>query len=260
MGSDPKYKTIVFDSVGELARLYFSKDLGKVASDTEKIRAVNNYTGTTERLNMLVRRCKDFKKQGVNVVFLAHEDIQKIYGRGGAIAGKGEKPAEPVAVKGQLDLPGNRTPDEFSRAADNIFHVRYAMGKPVWVGRRESLTSGTDYWEVKDRFNAPAISAGILPPSWTELERVALANSACNWNPPYITVLYGPPGIGKTRSLLTFPTPMYIFDLDTGIASISKDIREANEKVPGTYKVNSDINPEHGPDYDVFIKEFATLL
>lgn len=255
-----KYKTIVFDSAGELARLYFSKDIGKTAEDTEKIRAVNNYTGTSERLNMLVRRCKDLKRTGVEVVFLAHEDIQKVYARGGAIAQKGQLPQEPVSVKGQLDLPGNRTPDEFSRAADNIFRMRYASGKSVWIGRREQLSSSNDWWEVKDWFNAPAISAGMLPASYKELARLAAANPACNWKPPYIWVLYGPPGIGKTRSILTFPTPMYIFDLDRGSASISREIEEANGKEPGTYVINDTINPEHGPDYEVFVKEFATLF
>lgn len=258
--SEPKYKTVVFDSAGELARLYFSKDLNKTASDTEKIRAVNNYTGTTERLNMIVRRCKDLKAQGVEVVFLAHEDIQKVYGRGGAITPKGQTPQDPVAIRGQLDLPGNRTPDEFSRAADNIFHVRFSMGKPVWVGRREALSNASDFWEVKDRFNAPAINAGMLPPSYSELAKLALANPLCNWRPPYIWVLYGPPGIGKTRQLLTFPTPMYIFDLDRGSVSISKETDLANEKIPGTYTINQSINPEHGPDYEVFMKEFATLF
>jgi hypothetical protein len=255
-----KYKTVVFDSAGELARLYFSRDIGKTAEDMEKIRAVNNYVGTTERLNMLIRRTKDLRKQGVNVVFLAHEDIQKVYGRGGAITAKGQTPQEPVTIKGQLDLPGNRTPDEFSRAADNIFHVRYAMGKPVWVARREPLSSGSDYWEVKDRFNAPAISAGMFPADWAQLERLAKANPACNWDPPYITVLYGPPGIGKTRSLLTFPTPMYVFDLDQGAKSIAKETTAANEKEPGTYTINDTINPEHGPDYDKFITAYADLF
>jgi hypothetical protein len=255
-----KYKTVVFDSVGELARLYFSKDIGKTASDTEKIRAVNNYVGTTERLNMIVRRCKDLRNQGVEVVFLAHEDIQKVYGRGGAITAKGQTPQEPVSIKGQLDLPGNRTPDEFSRAADNIFHVRFSMGKPVWIGRREALSNASDFWEVKDRFNAPAISAGQLPASYSELAKMALANPLCNWDPPYIWILYGPPGVGKTRSLLSFPTPMKLFDLDFGSKSIARDVRLANEKEPGTYDIVDNINPEHGPDYEKFMKEFATLF
>jgi hypothetical protein len=248
-----RYKTVVIDSAGELARLYFSKDLGKTADDTEKIRQVNNYPGATERLNMFIRRCKDLKKEGINVVFTAHEDIQKVYGRGGSIAAKGAPPAEPVAIKGQLDLPGNRTPDEFSRAADNIFRVRYVNGKPAWIARREAMTAN-DFWEVKDRFNGPAIMAGILPASWSELERLALANPQCNWKPPYITILYGPPGIGKTRSILSFPTPLYMFDLDRGSVVIEKETQN------GDYTINSDINPEHGPDYEVFVSTFATLF
>jgi hypothetical protein len=251
-----KYKTVAFDSAGELSRLYFSKTMGKVASDTEKIRDVSHYNGTTERLNMLVRRCKDLKREGVEVVFLAHEDIQKIYGRGGMIAAKGQTPQEPVAVKGQLDLPGNKTPDDFSRSCDNIFHVRYTMGKPCWIGRREQLTQGTDFWEVKDRFGAPLINAGMLPASYAELAKLASTNPNCNWKPPYIWVLYGPPGIGKTRSLLTFPTPMLIFDLDRGASSISKEVEASN----GQIVVDDSINPEHGPDYEVFMAKFGSLF
>jgi hypothetical protein len=46
----PKYATVAIDSAGELARLYFSKDMGKTGDETEKIRAMNNYPGATERL------------------------------------------------------------------------------------------------------------------------------------------------------------------------------------------------------------------
>jgi hypothetical protein len=251
-----RYKTVVFDSVGELARLYFSKDMGKIASDTEKIRAVNNYVGTSERLNMLVRRCKDLRDTGVNVVFMAHEDIQKVYGRGAAITAKGQTPQEPVTIKGQLDLPGNRTPDEFSRASDNIFHVVSRGGKLIWVARREPLTSGNDCWAVKDRFNALALNAGLLPGSYSELDKLASSNPLCNWRPPYIFVMYGEPGIGKTRSILTFPRPLYLFDLDRGSSVIEREI----EADAGNFYVNKSINPEHGPDYDNFMKEFATLF
>jgi hypothetical protein len=251
-----KYKTVAFDSAGELCRLFFSKDMGKTATDSEKIRAVNNYPGATERLNMLVRRCKDLRNQGIEVVFTAHEDIQKVYARGGAIAAKGQAPAEPVSVSGQPDLPGSRTPAEFCRAADNVIRVRYAMGKPVWVARREALSSTSDYWEVKDRFNGPAIGGGILPPSYAELGKLATANPAANWDPAYIWLLYGPYGIGKTRSLLTFPRPIKIFDLEQGgVKSISKEIRESND-----ITVVGNINPEHGPDYDVFMSEFGLLF
>jgi hypothetical protein len=250
-----KYNTVVIDSAGELARLYFSKDLNKTADDTEKIRAVNNYPGATERLNMFIRRCKDLKKEGINVVFTAHEDIQRVYGRGTGIAPRGQQAPEPVAVKGQLDLPGNRTPDEFSRAADNIFHVRYVSGKPAWIARREAMTAN-DYWEVKDRFGGPLIQAGILPAHWGQLEALAKANPQCYWKPPYITVLYGPPGIGKTRSLLSFPTPLYLFDLDRGSVVIEREM----QMTPDLYVVNDTINPEHGPDYEEFVSTFATFF
>lgn len=251
-----KYKTVVFDSAGELARLYFSKDMGKTAEMMDTIRAVGNYPGSTERLNMLVRRCKDLRKAGTEVVFLAHEDIQKVYARGGMIAAKGQTPQEPIAVSGQPDLPGNKTPADFCRAADNVFHHVTRAGKAQWIGRREPLSSGNDYWEVKDRFNAPAVNAGLLPASYGELARLAAANPACNWSPPYIWMLYGAFGTGKTRSLLTFPQPMCIFDLDAGSKSIEKEIKASN----GAITLINNINPEHGPDYEVFMKQFAALF
>src|SRR5437879_1777888 len=111
----PKFATVAIDSAGELARLYFSKDMGKTSNDTEKIRAMQNYPGSTERMNMLIRSLKQKRDKGVEIVFTAHEDIEKVYARGGAMAAKGQPPPEPIAVKGWPDLPGKRAPDEFCR-------------------------------------------------------------------------------------------------------------------------------------------------
>src|SRR6266571_1285749 len=125
----PKYATVAIDSSGELARLYFSKDMGKH--------------------------------------FTAHEDIEKIYAKGGMVASKGQAPPDPVAVKGWPDIPGKRAPDEFCRACDNVLRVRRVNNKPACIAQRESIGTGADYWEVKDRFNGPAIQSGLLPASYS---------------------------------------------------------------------------------------------
>src|SRR5258708_13432671 len=96
----PKYATVAIDSAGELARLYFSKDMGKVGRDTEKIRAMNNYPGATERMNMLVRSLKQKRDSGVEIVFTAHEDIEKIYAKGSGMAGKSQQNPQPICVRG----------------------------------------------------------------------------------------------------------------------------------------------------------------
>lgn len=249
----PKYATIAFDSASEIARLYFSFDMKKHASNMDAIRAMQNYPGATERLNMLVRRMKDFRDKGIEIVFTAHEDIEKIYARGGAMGKKGEAPPDPVAVKGWPDIPGKRAPDEFCRAADNVIHVRYVNSKPMWIGRREPIGTGAEYWEVKDRFNAPALQGGLLPPSYQELAKMALANPLCNWRPPYTWVFYGPFGCGKTRSLLTFPRPMIIFDLDHG----TKVFREDELK---DIEIVSDINSEECDDYPKFVAKLESCL
>jgi hypothetical protein len=218
--SSGKYKTVAFDSCSEMARLYFSKAMGKSTLDTEKIRAMNDYPAATERMNMLIRRLKNLRDQGTEIVFTAHEDIQKVYARGGAMASKGQQPAEPVAVKGWPDMPGNRTPDEMCRAADNVFHIRMVNKIPMAIANREVLGAGGDYWETKDRFNARSIGAppGILPFDYTRIK--ALVEPTGLWNPAYIWIFYGPFGVGKTRALLTFPRPLYLFDLDRGTKSI----------------------------------------
>ena len=247
-----KYKTIAIDSASELARLYFSWDMKKSPTDMEKIRGPSNYPGTTERLNMLVRRLKDYRDAGMEIVITAHEDIQKVYARGGMIAAKGQQPVEPASVKGWPDLPGNRTPDEVCRAADNVFHMRWINGKARWVARREVIV-GDAYWEVKDRFGALRISGGVLPANYTELESLAKQHCEGDWSPPYIWVLYGPFGIGKTRCLLSFPRPLLIFDLDKGSASIKKHIKEGDIDVVS-------YNVENSKHYEPFVTRMEASL
>ena len=220
----PKFATIVVDSVHEWARLTFSKDMKKHAKDSMEdnapIRAINNYPGATERINMVVRRFKDYQAKGINVVMTAHEQLEKVYARGGIMT----KGMEPVAVKGWPNIPGSTAPTEIMGACDNVFHMRRVNGKPAWICIEEPVGSGgPDVWVAKDRFNAPALSAaGILPASYEELKKLASVHPMCTWTDVYIWMLYGAPGVGKTRSILTFPRPLHIFDIDRG-ASVLKD-------------------------------------
>lgn len=245
----PKYATVAIDSAGELARLYFSKDMDKSSADTEKIRQMNNYPGATERMNMLVRALKSKRDSGIEIVFTAHEDIEKIYAKGGGMAAKGQPPPEPIGVKGWPDIPGKRAPDEFCRACDNVLHVRYLNGSPIWVARRETIGTGNEYWEVKDRFNGRELGAsGLLPASYSEIATLAKKTNPEWWQPPYIWMLYGPYGIGKTRSLLTFPGPILLLDLDRGTKSLTKSEIEKAQMT-----INSSINVEDSGDYTKFV-------
>ena len=72
----------------------------KKSGDMETIRGMQNYPGSTERMNMFVRSIKRKRDSGMEVVFTAHEDIEKIYARGGAMSAKGQPPAEPIGIKG----------------------------------------------------------------------------------------------------------------------------------------------------------------
>lgn len=246
-----KYKTIAIDSGHEWARLTFSKDMKKHAGDFDSIRSMNNYPGATERINMVVRRFKDYRKRGIEIVILVHEQIEKIYAKGGMINPKGQTPQEPIGVKGWPNLPGSTCPTEVMGACDNVFRMRRVNGKPAWICVPEALGGGGDNWVAKDRFNAPAINpAGVLPASYAELAKAAAANPSCTWNPPYIWLLYGEPGIGKTRSLLTFPRPLDIFDIEQGAASVLGKKGELPEGI--------DIRPynsEECDDYDRFMAD-----
>ena len=255
----PKFKTIAIDSGGEWGRLTFSYDMkkhaGDYATDKEKIRAVSNYSGATERINMVARRLKDFKAAGIEVVILTHEQIEKVYAKGGMITPKGQTPQEPIAVKGWPDFPGAQCPSEVMRAADNVFRVRRVNGKAMWIGRPEPIGGGGDEWEVKDRFNAPAIAGGLLPASYFELAKIAASNPECNWEPPYIWLIYGPPGIGKTRSLLSFPQPIKILDIDRGTGSISKETKASN----GNISI-AQFNSEESDEYQPFLATLESVI
>jgi hypothetical protein len=256
----PKYKTVAFDSVGELARLYFSKDMGKHADQEgmEKIRSMQNYPGTTERLNMLVRRCKNLRDQGTEVVFLAHEQIERIYAKGGMMAKKGEQPMEPIAIKGLPEMPGKQTPEEFARAADNVLRMRKLNGVPSWVAIREAIGGGGDYWEVKTRFNGPAILNGFLPPDYNQLIKAA-GTAKVKLDLPYLWIIYGTFGIGKTRSLLSFPRPLKLFDLDRGSTVIKHEV-EALRAAGETFDIVDNIDCEESNHYERFVSELEATF
>lgn len=243
----PKYATVAFDSASDQCRLYFSQTMQKHSNQPELIRSMNHYPGTTERLNMLARRVKNLRDKGSEVVFLAHEQIEKIYTKKGALD------ADPAAVKGLPDLPGNRTPEEICRAADNILRVRYLNGKPVWVAAREVL-QGDVYWETKTRFHAcvPQLTNGLLPAGYDALVQKITSSQlveSINWRPPYVWIFYGVFGIGKTRSLESFPSPIRLFDFDRGstvLAGQRKDLgKGVTELTTPTGKVF------HISEYDV---------
>lgn len=247
-----RFKTLAIDSGGELARLAFSYDMKKHAKDMSSIRMVNNYPGATERINMLARRFRDIRNAGVEVVLICHEGIDKLYaGKTGAIPGKGEQAQEPAAVKGRIDLPGNTAPEEVMRIADNIFRVRLVNGKPMWVTIPESLPGASGaIWQVKNRFWADSLGA-TLPPSYSELKAKALEKKLA-WAAPYIWVLYGNVGFGKTRSLLTFPRPIKILDIDQGTSVIDRELTSDDLVVK--------FNSEECDDWDRFIKEMEDVL
>jgi hypothetical protein len=247
----PKYATIAIDSGNELARLTFSKDMKKTAKDLEAIRGVNNYPGATERINMLARRFKDYKAKGITVVVVTHEQIEKIYAKGGMITPKGGTPTEPIGVKGWPLFPGSTCPTEVMGACDNVFRARFVNQKLQWICIPEPLGGGGDEWVVRDSFNAPALHvAGMLPPDYQEIEKLAKAHPDATWFPPYIWLIYGAPGTKKTRSLLSFPRPIKIFDIErkTGVLRL-KD---------GSYPTGVDISQyvsEEESEYARFLND-----
>lgn len=250
---EPKFKTLAFDSAGDMARLYFSFDMKKHSKDMDTIRMVNNYPGATERLNMIVRRLKNFRAAGMEIVFIAHEDVEKLYLKGSGIPMKGQPQQEPYAMKGWADLPGKRAPDEFGKAVDNLFHIRRVNNKAQWIACRESIGPGAE-WDVKDRFNATVLNNGYLPMSYAELAKLALANPLCNWKPPYIWLLYGALGLGKTRSLLTFPPPIRIFDFDRGTGVLTD-----KEKLDHQVDI-VEYDPEESNDYNRFLGDLEACM
>jgi hypothetical protein len=212
------YKTVAIDSASELSRLFFSQVMArslKFSESMEQIRNMKQYPGATERLNILARRLKNMRAMGINVVIVAHEAIDAIYAGKASVMSENN---EPAAIMGRVDVPGRRGPEEVMRVADNIFRVRIQNQKFVWMCKPEPIPGAAGaVWQVKDRFNAAKIApAGGLPNSYTELEKKALALNLPGWNPPYIWIIYGAVGFQKTLSLLTFPRPLLVFDLDNG--------------------------------------------
>lgn len=250
----PKYGSVFVDSASELARLFFSNKMGKSSSTIDQIRTVGDYPDVTERLNMFIRRMKNLRDLGTEVFFTAHEDIEKIYARGGMITTKGQTPQEPVAVKGWPDLPGKRTPDEMCRAADNVFRIRYVNNKAMMVAKREPLGGGGEYWEVKDRFNGSKVGAGYLPLDYGETKKLISSQTPNLWSAPYVWILYGPFGIGKTRFSLTIPRPVLFLDLDRGTKSIESDVKAIRAKEgDAAFQIES-FDVEAASEYPRFIK------
>jgi len=246
--------TLAIDSLGEWARMTFAKEMKHEPWDVEDLRAVNDYGGATERIALICRRLKNIRDEfQVNIVVTAHEGIDKIFAKGGAIARKGDTPQEPIAVFGRPDIPGTSATAEILRAFDNVFRVRKNGSQLVWVAQHEALGGGGNTWEVKDRFNACAIKNGYLPPSFAEIRALALAEPKCNWFEPYLTLIYGPQGYEKTRKLMTWPEPIYLFDIDRGSVVLKKE--EAEGRV-----IIRKYDPEDHRSYDKFISDlFGTV-
>lgn len=252
----PPFKgTLAIDSLGEWSRLTFAKSMKHDRWNIEELRAVNDYGGSTERISIILRRLKEIRdRYNVNIVVTAHEGIDKIFAKGGMIAQRGSTPSEPIAVYGRPDIPGTAATAEILRAFDNILRVRLNGSNLVWVARPEALGGGGNTWEVKDRFNALAIANGYLPPSYEEIRKAALSNPACNWNEPYMWLIYGPQGYQKTRKLLTFPLPIHLFDIDRGSSVLAKEEKEGKVII-------HKYEPDDASEYERFITDlFATVV
>lgn len=260
----PKFSgTLAIDPLGEWSRLCFSKDMGKIPTDIEDLRQINNYNGATERICITLRKLKQVRDElGCNVVVTAHEGIDRIYAKGGAITPRGGTPQDPIAIYGRPDIPGQVAPNEVMRSFDNILRVRMLGNKLVWVAAKEALGGGGNTWEVKDRFNACAITdptkvygGGYLPPSYAEIEKLTLAcpETRDSWKPPYMWLIYGPPGFKKTRSLISFPTPVRLFDMDRGSTVIQKEINEGKVIV-------SSYDTENHLEYNRFMVELFEVF
>jgi hypothetical protein len=253
----PRFKTLAIDSGSELARLAFAWDMKKHAGDYETIRAVNNYPGSSERMNMIARRCKDIVDSGVEVVIICHEGIDKVYAKGGGLVRKKGEEDVPAAIKGRIDIPGQAAPEEIMRAAGNVFRVRMVNGKPAWIANPEAIP-GSDgaMWQVKDKFFAQKISGGLLPASYKDIAQKAI-ELKLNWKPPYFWIIYGAVGFHKTRSLLTFPRPIKILDVDRGTEVIENELDLSDSP---TSDMLIRFNAEECDDYPRFMLAFEQTL
>ncbi len=263
----PKYKTVVIDTLGEMVRLYFSKAIGKHAAidpktEEKSMRNVSHFQPATERCNIWLRRAEDLKKQGTQLVILCHEQVDKIYAKGGEITPKGQQPQEPVSIQGIPDLPGSTFPHEVLRKCDAILRVRKVNGKLTWISFEEPLgpTVSDAPWVAGCRFYAEKLNNGFLPPSYIEIEKLALAATAAktidNWNPPYIWLIYGRPRTQKTLSAaLTFPKPMIYFDFDHGLHVLGSEEKIKNLGIEHVEYQVEDVN-----SYDPWVSRFATCF
>lgn len=253
----PKYKTVVFDSIGEMARLYFSMAIGKASTDMDRLRNISHYQPTTERLNIFVRRLANLKKLGTECVFVGHEQIDKIYAKGGEVAGKGQQPQEPIGVRGIPDLPGSTFPEELLRKCDVILRMRNVNRQPSWVAKEEPLGGNLDEpWVAGARFDAQQIRNGYLPASYEEIKKEAERLKIFNWLPPYIWIIYGRSKIGKTTTILkSFPKPIKLYDFDDGshvlgppeaLTSMQIDVKK--------------FDVEESKDYQNFLFDFETCF
>jgi hypothetical protein len=252
----PKFATVVFDSVGELARLYFSKARGKHANEMDNLRQLNDYTPTTERLNILFRRLQDLRDLGVEIVFIGHEQVDKIFAKGGEIAGKNQAPPEPIAVRGMPDLPGKVAPEELMRKCDNLLRQRMLGGKPTWVTKQEPLGGNAmdSPWVAGCRFNVLAMApAGYLPSSYIEILELSKKFPLANFVPSYIWMIYGAPKIGKTRLVCeTFPKPLLLYDFDRGRKVLGSDAAMQERGI-----TPRQFNSEESTDYDRFLADLG---
>jgi hypothetical protein len=135
--------------------------------------------------------------------------------------------------------------------------MRYVNGKPMWIAQRETIGPDAGHWEVKDRFNGRALAnnTGLLSASYVEVKDLTVKLNPECWQAPYIWMIYGPFGIGKTRSLLTFPPPILLFDLDHGTKSLTKtEIEKAQ------IEIVSDIDVEDFNDYTKFVGKLEAAV
>jgi hypothetical protein len=255
----PKFATVVIDSGGELSRLYFSKARGKHASDMENLRQLNDYTPTTERLNILFRRLQDLRDTGTEIVIICHEQVDKIFAKGGEIGAKNAPPPEPMAVRGMPDLPGKVAPEELMRKSDNLLRMRVVNSKLMWVTKQEPLggSASDSPWIAGCRFDSLKLApAGYLPASYIEIKNLASKCPEANFVPPYIWMIYGAPKIGKTRLVCnTFPKPLRLYDLDRGRKVLGSD-----EVIKAAGIIPVQFNSEECDDYTRFLADLATCF
>lgn len=248
----PKYKTLVIDSMSELARLAFARDMAKDSTDMETFYDIRNWTGATERIAIVIRRLKDFRDfggeyKGLHIYLTANEQIDREYPKGSSIGRKGEPAPEPFAIKGMLDLPGKVMPETIGRGCNCVLRIRRVNGKPTLIARPESI-SGSAEWIVKDHLGLCNIQNGFLPADWRQVQQLIKDTNS------YIVLVYGAIGMGKTRMIATFPKPIKVLDIDRGTRSLWQ-----NGQPPPDIDIIP-FNSEKGDDYLRFLGELEATL